>query len=160
MSLAAHLCFSFSDLFFLLPSVSSLSRLISSSHFYQTRSSTHLLTTLSFRLSAPLQNHLSCSSSVRSLVSVISSSTTNDPYVSSVFFLSFLSFSPSFAFLLHHAWVGLLPSNPFLYSQINGVKRSRLLRLISMLARVRARFSVRLEMKCLGVDYTTRSISE
>lgn len=42
---------------------------------------------LSFRLSAPLQNHLSCSSSVRSLVSVISSSTTNDPYVSSVFFI-------------------------------------------------------------------------
>jgi hypothetical protein len=69
----------------------------------------------------------------------------NDPYVSSILFPLSPPFPLGFTFLTHHAWVGVSPSNPFLYSQINDVKISRLLLLISMLTRAPGRFLMRVK---------------
>ena len=70
--------------------------------------------------------------------------TTNDPYVSSIFFLFFSSFPPRLCLLAPSCVGGCVAMKSlFLYFQINDMKRSRLLLLISRC------FPVRLEVKCL-----------
>ncbi|KAF8467944.1 hypothetical protein DFH94DRAFT_288806 [Russula ochroleuca] len=77
-------------------------------------SSTPPYHSLSFRPS-PLENHLSCSSLARSLVSVISTIRLVLLLRTTLTFL--FPFPPGFTFLLHRAWVGVSPSN-VLCSQI------------------------------------------
>ena len=119
---------------------------------------------LSFRPSPPLQNHLSCSSLARSLVSVIS--TIRLVLLRTT--LTFLPFSFSLLFpqlcLLAPSCVGgFVAIKSLLVFSDKWREKKPLIAAhldVPMLTCVRARFYVRLEMKCLGVDYTTRSISE